>query len=311
VVGKCDLEEKCDGTTVGCPADTFKSTASVCRPVATMCDVSDSCLGTSPFCPPDKFEVSTKVCRTAAGPCDVEEKCSGASSLCPADIFKPAGTKCSGGQCIAGACLNIDAAIPDLTSPDADVRKQTTAYFGELAKLCADFGGNTLVLGSPQQRNLLPGVTHDEAMKYAADTLASAAPTLEDNGVTLAVEPLGPEEGDFLRTAQLGAELVAMIGLPQVRLHLDVKAMSTESIAPADLIRRHHALLAHFHANDPNRQGPGFGEIDFLPIFEALGEVDYQGWVSVEVFDYAPGVERLARESIEYMQACLKKLAGS
>ncbi|MEI6037346.1 MAG: sugar phosphate isomerase/epimerase, partial [Planctomycetota bacterium] len=31
-------------------------------------------------------------------------------------------------------------------------------------------------------------------------------------------------------------------------------------------------------------------------------EVRYAGWVSVEVFDYAPGAERLARESIQYMQ---------
>ena len=80
--------------------------------------------------------------------------------------------------------------------------------------------------------------------------------------------------------------------------------MATEATPIAELIRRNRDWLAHFHANDPNRQGPGFGSLDFVPIFEALQEVGYDGWVSVEVFDYSPGIERLARESIEYMRRC-------
>ena len=197
-----------------------------------------------------------------------------------------------------------------LTSPDAQVRRITADYLGQLARLCADFGSKVLVCGSPQQRNLLPGVTHEQAMEYAADIFRKVVPTLEETGVTVALEPLGPQEGDFLCTAAKAVELAEMIGSSQVRLHLDCKAMSSESTPIADLIRQNHGLLAHFHANDPNFQGPGFGEVDFLPILQALGEVDYGGWVSVEVFDYTPGIERLARESIEYLQECLAKLAG-
>ena len=197
-----------------------------------------------------------------------------------------------------------------LTSPDAETRHKTAEYFGELARLCADFGGKVIVLGSPQQRNLLPGVTHDQATEHAADVIRMALPVLEETGVTLALEPLGPEEGDFMRTADKAVALAEMIASPRVRLHLDVKAMSTESKPITDIIRDNHALLAHFHANDPNRQGPGFGEVDFMPILQTLGEVDYGGWVSVEVFDYTPGIQRLASQSIEYMQDCLAKLAG-
>lgn len=197
-----------------------------------------------------------------------------------------------------------------LTTPDAAVRRTTAQYIEELARLCRDLGGSIMVFGSPMQRNLLPGVSHEEAMGYAADVFQAAMPTLEQLDVTLAVEPLGPAEGNFLLTAADGVRLIEMVGSPNCRLHLDCKAMSTESTPIVDIIRRSAPWLVHFHANDPNRQGPGMGDLQFVPILEALGEIDYRGWISVEVFDYSPGPERLARESIEYLERCAEEVAG-
>jgi sugar phosphate isomerase/epimerase len=167
-----------------------------------------------------------------------------------------------------------------------------------------------MVLGSPLQRNLLPGVTHDQAMELAADCLRRAMPAMADCGVTLAVEPLGPMDGDFLTTARQGVQLCEMVASPHCRLHLDCKAMSSEAKPIPQLLRENRGLLEHFHANDPNLRGPGMGKLDFVPIFQALAEIDYRGWVSVEVFDYTPGVEALASESIRYMRECLAKTAG-
>lgn len=190
-----------------------------------------------------------------------------------------------------------------LTTPDDEVRRRTSDYLCELARLCRDLGGQVMVFGSPQQRNVAEGQPMSAAMENAADVIRAAVPTLEECGVKIALEPLGPQEGNFLNTAAEARELQRMIGSDQVGLHLDVKAMSSESVPIPELIRRHADALLHFHANDPNRRGPGMGEVDFRPIFEALREVGYAGWVSVEVFDYEPGVERLVRESMENMHA--------
>jgi sugar phosphate isomerase/epimerase len=198
-----------------------------------------------------------------------------------------------------------------LTSPEPEVRRRTAAYIQDLARLCRDVGGSRMIFGSPQQRRVLDGVTRDEAFDYAVEVVAQCLPVLEETGVTLCMEPLAPAEGNFLNTAADAVRLIERIGHPQCRLILDCKAMSSEAVSIPELIRRHVSVLAHFHANDPNKQGPGFGELDFVPIFAALGEVDYRGWVSVEVFDYAPGVERLARESIDYMRRTLGEVAQS
>jgi sugar phosphate isomerase/epimerase len=195
-----------------------------------------------------------------------------------------------------------------LTTPDDAVRRRTSEYIGELARLCRDLGGRVMVLGSPKQRNLLPGVSHDQAMDLAADCLRAAVPVLEECDVTIAVEPLGPMDGDFLTTADQGSQLLEMIGSAHCRLHLDVKAMASEPTPIPSIIERHAKVLEHFHANDPNLKGPGMGEMDFVPIFQALANIDYRGWVSVEVFDYSPGAETIARESSEYMRECLTRL---
>jgi prepilin-type processing-associated H-X9-DG protein len=48
-------------------------------------------------------------------------------------------------------------------------------------------------------------------------------------------------------------------------------------------------------ANDANRRGPGFGDTDFRPVFAALKQAGYEGYVSVEVFDYNPDPVTIAR----------------
>ena len=165
-----------------------------------------------------------------------------------------------------------------------------------------------MVFGSPPQRNREAGMSLETATDHAVEVLSAALPTMEQLGVTLALEPLAPNETDFMTTASETVALIDRLDSLACRLHLDVKAMASEQESAAELIRRYAPYLAHFHANDPNLQGPGFGAEDFVPIFKALQEVNYQGWVSVEVFDYDPGIERLVQESIVYMERILGEI---
>lgn len=196
-----------------------------------------------------------------------------------------------------------------LTTNDETIRQRTAQYLGHLAELCRDLGGSIMVLGSPQQRNFPEGqMTHQQAVDNATWVLEQIIPTLEAQRVTLAIEPLGPGEGNFLNHAADAVKIIDKLNSPWVRLHLDVKAMSTEGIPINQLIVDNAQHLAHFHANDPNRQGPGMGDVDFVPIFAALLGIKYDGWVSVEVFDYTPGIETLARQSMQNMRSSLRKL---
>jgi sugar phosphate isomerase/epimerase len=194
-----------------------------------------------------------------------------------------------------------------LTTPDAAVRDRTADYFVALAEATRDLGGTLMVLGSPKQRNLLPGVSYHEAFDHAADLLERIMPALGAMDVDLCLEPLAPSETDFLTTCEEANALIARVGHPNLKLHMDVKAQSSETAGTVpELIARHAADAGHFHAQDVNLQGPGMGAVDFGPILKALVASGYDRWVSVEVFDYSPGAEETARRSIECLRSALE-----
>ena len=191
-----------------------------------------------------------------------------------------------------------------LTTPDAAVRKATEDYFVALAEATRDLGGSLMVFGSPKQRDLLPGVTLDQADGYAAEVFGRLMERIRPLEVDFCLEPLAPSETNYLNTCAQATALIERIGDPHFGLHMDVKAQSGETgTTVPELIREYAPTAKHFHAQDVNLKGPGMGDVDYAPIMRALVDSGYDRWVSVEVFDFSPGAEETARQSI----ACLTR----
>ena len=198
-----------------------------------------------------------------------------------------------------------------LTTNDRSVREATTKYLIELGNACADFGGTVMVFGSPAQRSLLPGISREEAYDNAAEVFRAAVPAFADRGVKIVMEPLTTRETNFVNTCAEAVELIDRVGHPNFVLHQDVKAMLSEPTPIPELIARYASVTEHFHVNDDNLLGPGMGRTDYHPIVKALLESGYSGWVSVEVFDYKPGAEYIARESINYMRRIIDEVTAA
>lgn len=190
-----------------------------------------------------------------------------------------------------------------MTAPDEDVRRHTAEYVVALVDFCADLGGKIMVFGSPAQRRIATGESREIAAERFIAALRPALNRAADRSVTICLEPLPPPEANFLLTLAEAAELMKQLDHPAARTIFDVKSASSEGRPLDELIREYAPLIAHVHANDANRRGPGFGETDFGPVLETLREVGYDGYVSVEVFDYSPDPETIARESLRYLRS--------
>ncbi|MCU0916215.1 MAG: sugar phosphate isomerase/epimerase [Planctomycetes bacterium] len=189
-----------------------------------------------------------------------------------------------------------------MTTEDSAVWRRTRDYLAALLDLCHELGGKVLVLGSPKQRDVAAPQTKEGAWQRAVELLRAVLDQAGRLGLTIAFEPLAPTETNFINTVAEGMQMVREIGHPNFKIHLDVKAMSSEPTPVPAVIRAVQAAdIGHFHVNDPNLYGPGMGEVDYAPIAAAVRDVGYDKWLSVEVFKYDPDPETIARKSIEYL----------
>jgi D-psicose/D-tagatose/L-ribulose 3-epimerase len=180
-----------------------------------------------------------------------------------------------------------------------------------LTALCAELGGAVLVHGSPKQRQIAPGETLATALARLRDGLAQAASAAGKAGVIYCIEPLSRRETSRVNTIAEAADLVRSIGHPHLRMMIDCSAAGqTEAESIPSLIDRWlpTGLIAHLQVNDPNRRGPGQGEMKFAPILAALKRHDYAGTIAVEPFDYSPDGPGVAAFSSGYLRGLREAL---
>lgn len=203
-----------------------------------------------------------------------------------------------------------------IVSADAALRERTVAVIERLIDLCAALGGRYLVHGSPKQRSVPAGESAAVARERAMACFARAAQRAQACGVVYCIEPLSRRETDFINTVAEAAELVDAIGSPALRTMIDCSAAGQTETEPVDaLIARWMPTgrIAHVQVNDPNRRGPGQGDLQFASILRTLNEMErlghYRGVVAVEPFDYVPDGVGSAARAIGYLKGVLEGLA--
>ena len=199
-------------------------------------------------------------------------------------------------------------AAPDglhATTSDKRVRARTWAYVNHFVDLCADLsdGGNAVVVfGSPKQRCSRDGLSPKEATEAYVEGMAKAAPHAEDRNVTLLVEALSPDQCDVVTSLAEAVSIVKQIGSPAVQTMFDTHNAVAETRPHIELVREFFPYIKHVHVNEMDGKEPGMGDYDFGALLKCLKDLNYQGWVSLEAFDFSRDPREVVTRSINHLK---------
>jgi sugar phosphate isomerase/epimerase len=90
----------------------------------------------------------------------------------------------------------------------------------------------------------------------------------------------------------------------------DVHNAIDESEPHDALVERYFEYIRHVHVNELDGRYPGAGDYDFKPVLAALARLGYAGWVSLEAFDFSPGAEQLANQSLRHLEREIARISS-
>jgi D-psicose/D-tagatose/L-ribulose 3-epimerase len=198
-----------------------------------------------------------------------------------------AGLEANGLECTICSVL-VDGL--SLISEDPAIRSKTRAHLGDAIRCASDVGARIIAGPVYCPVGYLPGRrrTGDE-WKWAVEGYQSLGDTLEANDVTLAIEPLNRFETFFLNTAKDAAALCDQVNHPNVGILFDTFHANIEEKNIADGYRTVGPHLKHVHTCENDRGIPGSGHVEWGQVFQALRDVNYDGWLTIESFGFALG----------------------
>lgn len=197
---------------------------------------------------------------------------------------------------------------PSWIEPDRHYRQIRIDHTKRCLTLARELGAVCITTepGGP----LAPGDSWSAALRLFVEMLKPAADHAAQEGVLLLIEP---EPGLLIETADQFLELMKHIDSPAIGLNFDIGHSYCVGDDPATTIPRLARYIRHFHLEDiaasrvHHHLIPGEGAIDFAAAFRAIKAMNYQGWVTIELYPYVDDPDVAARTALAHVTDILKK----
>jgi D-psicose/D-tagatose/L-ribulose 3-epimerase len=176
----------------------------------------------------------------------------------------------------------------DISDLDPALRAGGRTYMEDCIRMaeqldCRIFAGP--VYSAVGKTRLVPAGQKEQEWAHCVANLKALAPMARDAGVTICIEPLNRFETDMINLAEQARKLIADVGSPAYKVHLDsFHGNIEEKSVPAAIRAVGKGNLGHFHSCENDRSAPGTGHQDWTGIRDALREIEYEGAAVIESF---------------------------
>lgn len=208
-------------------------------------------------------------------------------------------------------------------SPDPKVRAAGIEATKRTLDCCQALGAQSMCGPYHSALGMFSGAgPSTDEWKWGVDGMHEVAEHAATTGVKLAVEYLNRFETYFLTCAADTARFISEVNHPYCRMMYDTFHANIEEKGIADAIRTAAPHTIHVHISENDRSTPGQGHVDWKETFDALHQVGYDGWMTVEAFGLAlPEIsaatkiwrrmyeseEQLSRDALAFMKSEVSK----
>ncbi len=129
------------------------------------------------------------------------------------------------------------------------------------------------------------GVSAEVLRKTFVENLRFAATELKKAGLKLLIEPINTFDipGFYLSGTSQALAIMDEVGADNLFLQYDIYHMQRMEGELAASMQRHLPRIAHLQlADNPGRNEPGTGEINYAFLFQFIDKIGYTGWIGCE-----------------------------
>ena len=182
----------------------------------------------------------------------------------------------------------------------------TINHYKDVIDLAYDLGAKTVMYICGWQ---IFNSTRNQCYELSLKSLKEIASHAKEKGINIAVEPTSADS-NLIDTADQAIELMKDSGCENVKLMFDTFHAQYRNEVSSDYVYKMQSNLIHVHMADTDRSAPGKGNVDFFSVMQALKDINYDGYVTMEVGFTSRSSEPdlIARESLNYLKDIELKL---